>query len=231
MSRADINFDFDRAERIGLDEAVLAAGKTPAQITAILEGAAERQHGVLITRLSGEALASIAEHVRSDIDYHDISATGFFGPVRPVSVDGKVVIVSAGTADAPTAYEAARTLRHAGVGHEMIADAGVAGLWRLTSAMDRIRTFPIAIVVAGMDAAMASVLGGLYSGSLICVPTSVGYGVSDNGRAALNAMLASCAPGLTVCNIDSGYGAACAALRVLNSMGAMQGTGKKGKAL
>ena len=84
--------------------------------------------------------------------------------------------------------------------------------------IDEIRRYPVVIAVAGMDAAIASVLGGLYGGSLICVPTSVGYGASEAGRTALNAMLASCAPGLLVCNIDNGYGAACAALRIINTM-------------
>jgi NCAIR mutase (PurE)-related protein len=94
-------------------------------------------------------------------------------------------------------------------------DIGVAGLWRLTQRLDEIKRHPIVIVVAGMDAAIASVLGGLVGGTVICVPTSVGYGAAEDGRTALNAMLASCAPGLLVCNIDNGYGAAAAALRVL----------------
>ena len=93
----------------------------------------------------------------------------------------------------------------------------MAGLWRLTDRLDEIRAHPVVIVVAGMDAALASVVGGLVAGPVICVPTSVGYGVAAGGRAALDAMLASCAPGLSVCNIDNGYGAACAALRLLNA--------------
>jgi NCAIR mutase (PurE)-related protein len=129
-----------------------------------------------------------------------------------------VAIVAAGTSDAPAAREAERTLRHAGVGASVIIDVGVAGLWRLMDRIEEIRRFPVVIAVAGMDAALASVLGGLYGGSLICVPTSVGYGAAEEGRTALNAMLASCAPGIVVTNIDNGYGAACAVLRMLGVM-------------
>ena len=99
----------------------------------------------------------------------------------------------------------------------MILDVGVAGLHRLTRRLEEIRAHPVVIVVAGMDAALASVLGGLVSGAVIAVPTSVGYGAAERGRTALNAMLVSCAPGVVVVNIDNGYGAACAALRLLHT--------------
>ncbi len=147
-------------------------------------------------------------------------APAFSVRCAPSKVVGKVAIVAAGTSDARVAREAQRTLRHAGVDAEAIADVGVAGLWRLMARIEEIRRFPIVIAVAGMDAALASVLGGLAPGALIAVPTSVGYGAAEGGRTALNAMLASCAPGVVVCNIDNGYGAACAALRILNAMGA-----------
>jgi NCAIR mutase (PurE)-related protein len=129
-------------------------------------------------------------------------------------------VVAAGTADAGVATEAQRTLRHAGVDAVVIADVGVAGLWRLLERIDEIRLAPAVIVVAGMDAALISVVGGLVPGSVIGVPTSVGYGVAAEGMAALHAALASCAPGVVVVNIDNGYGAACAALRITNLLGA-----------
>ncbi|MBL8704068.1 MAG: AIR carboxylase family protein, partial [Rhodospirillales bacterium] len=110
----------------------------------------------------------------------------------------------------------AATLRYYGVGVSEIADVGVAGLWRLTARLDEIRRHKVVIVAAGMDAALPSVLGGLVAAPVIAVPTSVGYGVAVGGQTALNAALASCAPGVTVVNIDNGYGAACAALRILN---------------
>lgn len=215
----DVVFDFGRADRIGLSEAVFCAGKSPQQIASILETARERDAGLLLTRLDEHKLAALPATLRAAIDWCPTSNTAFFGPLPPVSVTGKLAIVAAGTSDAPAAREAERTLRHAGVEAAVIIDVGVAGLWRLMDRIEEIRRFPVVIAVAGMDAALASVLGGLYGGVLICVPTSVGYGAAEEGRTALNAMLASCASGLLVTNIDNGYGAASAALRVLGAMG------------
>jgi NCAIR mutase (PurE)-related protein len=132
-----------------------------------------------------------------------------------------VAIVAAGTSDVPVAREAERTLAYAGLASTLVADVGVAGLWRLQRRLDEIRAHPVVICAAGMDAALPSVLGGLVPGALIAVPTSVGYGVAAGGRAALDAVLASCAPGITVCNIDNGYGAACAAMRILHAAQAL----------
>jgi NCAIR mutase (PurE)-related protein len=221
VSGDDVVFDFARAERIGLDEAVFCSGKSSEQIADILEGADENNAGLLLTRLDAEKLARLPAGLRDNVDYDPISQTAFFGAVRPVTSAGKVAIVAAGTSDAPVAREAARTLRHAGVEATVITDVGVAGLWRLMERVEDIRRHPIVIVVAGMDAALASVLGGLVPGVLIGVPTSVGYGAAEGGRTALNAMLSSCAPGMTVCNIDNGYGGACAAIRILASISAV----------
>jgi len=215
VSGPDVIFDFGRSARIGLDEAVFSEGKSVKQIASILENARERKVGLLLTRLDADKLSNLPPELAADIDYCPLSRTAFFGPLRPVVVAGKVAIVAAGTSDAGVAREAARTLRHAGVEASLITDVGVAGLWRLMDRIEEIRRHPIVIAVAGMDAALASVLGGLVAGVLIAVPTSVGYGASEGGRTALNAMLASCAPGITVCNIDNGYGAASAALRIL----------------
>jgi NCAIR mutase (PurE)-related protein len=127
-----------------------------------------------------------------------------------------VSIVSAGTADGSVAWEAARTLEYLGIAHTIYEDSGVAGLWRLASRLDEINASDVVIVVAGLDAALASVLGGLTPKPIFAVPTSVGYGVARNGETALSGMLVSCAPGVAVMNIDNGYGAACAAARVVN---------------
>jgi hypothetical protein len=221
MSGRDIVFDYARTARIGIGEAVLCEGKTPEQIAAILEGADERGVCLLLTRLDGEQLKRLPQAIAVAIDYCPLSRTGFFGALRPDPVENMVAVVSAGTADAPAAREAARTLRHGGVEATLVADVGVAGLWRLMERIEEIARHPVVIVVAGMDGALASVLGGLVPGAVIAVPTSTGYGVSEAGRAALNAMLVSCAPGLTVCNIDNGYGAAAAALRILHAMNAV----------
>ncbi|MCO5065250.1 MAG: nickel pincer cofactor biosynthesis protein LarB [Rhizobiaceae bacterium] len=210
--------DFHRAERIGLSEAIYCEDKTAAQIAAILAEAADKQAGLLLTRLDARKLEALPADLAAPIDHCALSRTGFFGAVPPVSTAGGVAIVAAGTSDAAVAREASRTLRHAGIDATLIVDVGVAGLWRLMERIDEIRTHPVVIVVAGMDAALASVVGGLIPGAVIAVPTSVGYGVADGGRTALNAMLASCASGITVCNIDNGYGAACAALRILNAL-------------
>jgi NCAIR mutase (PurE)-related protein len=207
--------DFGRAERIGLEEAIYCAGKSPEQIDAILDAAAEREARFLLTRLDGEKHAALGERHRGRLDYCPVSRTAFFGEKRAVETAPTVAIVAAGTSDVPVAREALRTLQYQGRGATLIADVGVAGLWRLTRRVEEIRAHPVVIVAAGMDAALPSVVGGLVAGPIIAVPTSVGYGVAAGGQTALNSVLSSCAPGITVVNIDNGYGAACAALRLL----------------
>lgn len=218
MSYQDAVLDLNRAARIGLDEAIFCSEKSASQIARILEVAGGRDRCVLLTRLSREKFGELPIQLRNALDYCDTSQTAFLGHLPPVSVSGKIAIVAAGTSDARVTTEAARTLRHAGVDATVVMDVGVAGIWRLMERVDELDRHPIVIAVAGMDAALASVLGGLISSVLICVPTSVGYGAAEGGRTALNAMLSSCAPGLLVCNIDNGYGAACAAIRVLKAL-------------
>ncbi|AWN36248.1 nickel pincer cofactor biosynthesis protein LarB [Methylobacterium radiodurans] len=219
MSVADeFTLDFARPERIGLEETIYAAGKSAEQIDAILAAAGERGARLFLTRLDPEKRAAL----RHDLDYCPVSRTAVFGRPNAVSGAAPVAIVAAGTSDVPVAREAERTLAYAGIRATLIADVGVAGLWRLQRRLDEIRAHPVVIVAAGMDAALPSVVGGLVPGALIAVPTSVGYGVAEGGRAALDAVLASCAPGITVCNIDNGYGAACAAMRVLHAARALR---------
>ncbi|MCJ2037305.1 nickel pincer cofactor biosynthesis protein LarB [Methylobacterium sp. J-068] len=209
--------DFARPERIGLEEAIYAAGKSPVQIDAILEAAAARGASLLLTRLDPDKHAALAEAHRRRIDYCGVSRTAIFGTPRPLRGPSRIGIVAAGTSDVPVAREAERTLAYQGHAATLFADVGVAGLWRLTRRLEEIRALPVLIVAAGMDAALPSVLGGLVASALIAVPTSVGYGVAEGGRTALDAILASCAPGITVVNIDNGYGAACAAMRWLHA--------------
>ncbi len=217
MSQDEIDLDFEREARIGLQEAIYCAGKSRAQIEAIIETAAERGAPLLLTRLDPDKLAALPLRQTQAIDYCAISRTGFFGPLRPLQGAARIAILAAGTSDTPVAREAERVLRYQGVAASMMLDVGVAGLHRLTRRLDDIRAHPVVIVCAGMDAALASVVGGLVAGPVIAVPTSVGYGVAEGGHTALNAMLASCAPGLMVVNIDNGYGAASAALRLLHA--------------
>ena len=212
-----ILFDHARTARIGLPEAVFCEGKPfPALADLLSRFGRGSGHAVLFTRLAPEVFARVPEEVRSRYDYHALSRTAF-GESMPRR-RGHVAVVSAGTADGFVTWEAARTLEYLGIEHRVFEDCGVAGLWRLAERLDEINSFDAVIVVAGLDAALASVLGGLTPKPVFGVPTSVGYGVAKGGDSALSSMLCSCAPGVGVLNIDNGYGAACAAARVVNAL-------------
>jgi pyridinium-3,5-biscarboxylic acid mononucleotide synthase len=215
---SEIDLDFARPERIGLEEAIYCAGKSARQIEAILDQAKARSARLLLTRLDADKLAALPEVHRSQIDYCSTSRTAVFGTPRELADPARVAVVCAGTSDVPVAREAERVLRYQGRASSLFLDVGVAGLYRLTRRLDEILRHPVVIVCAGMDAALPSVVGGLVSSALIAVPTSVGYGVAEGGHTALNSILASCAPGIATVNIDNGYGAACAALRILHAM-------------
>ena len=217
MNVPEVRPDLSRSERVGLDEAIFCAGKSASQIEAILGEAQGRGARLLLTRLGAEQVTEFSAGIRATLDYDPLSRTAFFGAARAGAPDPRVVILSAGTSDLPAAREAQRTLAWYGEPAAEFHDVGVAGLWRLTDRLEEIRRFPVLIVAAGMDAALLSVVGGLVRGCVIGLPTSVGYGVASGGRTALDAMLASCAPGLAVVNIDNGYGAACIALRMLRA--------------
>ena len=203
--------DLDRAHRTGDAEVVYGAGKTPAQVVEILTTLHERhpERAVLATRLGDEAMVALAE-AGAEVDRIARAATLGTMP----EPQGTVAIVSAGTSDAPVAAEAAITARVHGAGVEVIGDVGVAGLHRLLAVRDRLEVADCLVVVAGMEGALPSVVGGLVGVPMVAVPTSVGYGASFGGLAALLAMLNSCAPGITVVNIDNGYGAGVFAARV-----------------
>lgn len=210
--------DYGRAERIGVEEAIFCGGKTVEQVGFILDDAARLGRALLLTRLSPEMLSGFSAAHRDAIDYEPLSRTGFFGTVPAPTKPARVAIVSAGTSDAGVALEVERTLGYAGHATAGFHDVGVAGLWRLMERIETLKSFAVVVVVAGMDAALVSVVGGLVPGVVIAVPTSVGYGAARGGETALAAALSSCAPGVAVVNIDSGYGAACAARRVLNQL-------------
>jgi NCAIR mutase (PurE)-related protein len=215
-------YDHDRLERIGMPEAVLCSSKTPSQIDAIVaELASASASPVLFTRLIPETFAVLRPESQQALAYDETSHTatlhGHLAP-RP----GLVAVVAAGTSDARIAAEARRTLEFCGLTATSFIDVGVAALWRLQRYLPEIREADAVIAVAGMDAALVSVLGGMVRTPVIAVPTSVGYGIAAGGTTALNSALASCAQGVTVVNIDNGFGAACAAVRIL---GALSGCG------
>ena len=217
MNVPEVRPDVSRGERVGLDEAIFCAGKSVGQIESILNDARARGAGLLLTRLAPEQLQALSDEARAGLDYDALSRSAFFGAAHARGAGTRVALLSAGTSDLPAAREAQRTLAWYGEPAAEFHDVGVAGLWRLTERLEEIRRYPVLIVAAGMDAALASVVGGLVRGCVIGLPTSVGYGVASGGRVALDAMLASCAPGLAVVNIDNGYGAACIALRMLRA--------------
>jgi pyridinium-3,5-biscarboxylic acid mononucleotide synthase len=176
-------------------------------------------HGVplLLTRLAPEIFATLPPPAQASLNYDPSSRTAIVGPWRAPAGEPVLAVVTAGTSDLPVAREALRTLAFYGVPAREIADVGVAGLWRILKHEEELRRYPAVIVVAGMEGALFSVVGGLIAGVVIAVPTSTGYGVARGGETALHAALASCAPGVVTVNIDNGYGAACAAIRVLGA--------------
>lgn len=207
--------DDQRMARLGMPEAVLCSEKTDEQLAAIAGELAAGTEPVLFTRLASERVAGLPSAVRELMDHDSVSETAFMHGVL-VPRPGLVAVVAAGTSDQRVAAEAARTLTFSGIDHQLIVDVGVAGLWRLEQRLDEIRSADIVIAVAGMDAALVSVLGGLVRAPVIAVPTSVGYGVAAGGTTALHSALASCAQGVTVVNIDNGFGAASAAVRMFS---------------
>ncbi|MGH3508499.1 MAG: nickel pincer cofactor biosynthesis protein LarB [Nocardioidaceae bacterium] len=205
--------DIQRASRTGDPEDVYGAGKTPEHVVELLQrlSQAHPDRAVLATRLSAEAMESVRRELPA-ATLDETAAAATLGPMP--ATRGRIAIVSAGTTDAPVAHEAAITARVYGAGAHLINDVGVAGLHRVMGVRDDLASADCLIVVAGMEGALPSVVGGLTGVPLVAVPTSVGYGASFGGMAALLAMLNSCAPGVVVVNIDNGFGAGVFAARV-----------------
>ncbi len=209
--------DHHRAIRQGFPEVVFGSGKTPAQIVSIAERLAERGDGFLVTRADPAAQQALSERFQPVV----VNAAGrtvrLPGSTPVISGVGTVLIVTAGTSDLPVAEEAAETAIALGNTVTRLTDVGVAGIHRLLSRGQELREARVIIVVAGMDGALPSVVGGLVKCPVIAVPTSVGYGAAFSGVAPLLTMLNSCAAGVTVVNIDNGFGAAAAASRITHS--------------
>ena len=209
--------DLHRAVRQGTAEVIYGASKTPEQIARIAAAMRKRgQRTVLITRMSREAADYAAE--RLPLQYDEVSCVGIVGEIPEPGGCGKIVIATGGTSDMPVAEEAALTAEAFGNETVRLYDVGVAGLHRLVAHMDDIMSASVVIAIAGMEGALASVIGGLADCPVIAVPTSVGYGASFGGLSALLSMLNSCASGVSVVNIDNGFGAAYQA-SMINHMG------------
>ena len=204
--------DLHRSLRHGVPEAVFCPGKTPEQVVAIARRLAEGHDNILCTRADAGVRTALAES-GLPCDVHVAARLVVIKPARLEGV-GLIAVVSAGTADMPVAEEAALTALTMGNRVERIYDCGVAGLHRLIPHLDRLNEANAVVAVAGMEGALPSVIGGLVDRPVIAVPTSVGYGASLGGIAALLAMLSSCAPGISVVNIDNGYGAAAQANQI-----------------
>jgi NCAIR mutase (PurE)-related protein len=217
--------DHHRAVRQGVPEVVFGQGKSPSQIALIAERIVQRGHNLLVTRATKEAFDAVKK-VLPDAVFHENAraitrrreepnASAATSAASTPDGSGTLLVVSAGTSDMPVADEAAVSAEAMGLHVERLYDVGVAGLHRLLGERGRLDSAAVIIVVAGMEGALPSVVGGLVRVPVIAVPTSVGYGASFGGLAALLGMLNSCAAGIAVVNIDNGYGAAALAARIL----------------
>jgi NCAIR mutase (PurE)-related protein len=209
LSYEDIGYariDHDRSERQGFPEVIFGQGKTREQIVGIFEKLAARSPNVLITRTSAEVYGEI-RNVRTDAEWHEAANLIRLWRDREELGTGEISVVTAGTSDIPVAEEAALTAETMGNRVKRIWDAGVAGIHRILSEREILQSSRVVIVVAGMEGALPSVVGGLVKVPVIAVPTSIGYGASFGGIAALLGMLNSCASNVTVVNIDNGFGA------------------------
>jgi NCAIR mutase (PurE)-related protein len=214
---ADLGFakpDLPREIRTGMPEVVFGEGKTLAQIVAIAERLAAAGQNAIVTRVDDARAAALAARLPGLVHHADARLAVL--RAAPVAVDGAgtILVASAGTADLPVAEEAACTAELMGNRVERVYDVGVAGLHRLLAHGERFRAARVVVVVAGMEGALPSVVGGLVDRPVIAVPTSIGYGASFGGLAALLAMMNSCAAGVTVVNVDNGFGAGVAASRI-----------------
>ena len=213
----DVRFDFDRQNRIGLVEAIWGEHKSVKQLKKVAQEVLKKGEFVFITRID-ESKAKCLQDIYSNATFiRDANCLVIGENMNKVKSEKTVAIVSGGSSDLRVSLEVKTALEIYGITCETFIDVGVAGMHRLMSQLDRINTHDLIIVCAGMEGALATVIGGLLPHPIIGVPVSVGYGVSKDGMVALNSMLASCSPGIMVMNIDNGYGAAMAALRIIKN--------------
>ncbi len=214
----DIRFDFHRRKRIGLIEAIWGENKSVDQLKRISKEVLSKKEIVFITRINKEKAVYLLD-IYDDAKFYSEANCLIIGEnLNKLTTNKKVAIVSGGSSDLEVTLEAKLTLEIYGVECASFIDVGVAGLHRLLSQIEEINKYDVLIVCAGMEGALATVIGGLLPQPIIAVPVSVGYGVGKNGQAALNSMLSSCSPGISVMNIDNGYGAAMASIRIIKSI-------------
>ena len=211
----DIRFDFQRRERLGLIEAIWGQDKSIDQLKRLSESVLSKNEVVFITRINSEKANYLLDLYDDSRFYEEAKCLIIGKNMNKINTNKKVAIISGGSSDLPVTLEAQLALEIYGINCQSFIDVGVAGLHRLISNLEEINKYDVLIVCAGMEGALATVVGGLLGQPIIAVPVSVGYGVSKNGETALNSMLSSCAPGIAVMNIDNGYGAAMAALRII----------------
>jgi hypothetical protein len=202
--------DHHRSLRTGMPEVIFSAGKTVAQVAAIFERMAKAGGNVLATRATREMFEAVAA-IEPRAVFHETARAITLAQASTTAGKGTIAVVCAGTSDLPVAEEAVVTARLMGNTVELIADVGVAGIHRLLAQKDSLRSARVLIVCAGMEGALPTVVGGMVNAPVLAVPTSVGYGASFGGVAALLGMLNTCAPNVSVVNIDNGFGAACIA--------------------
>lgn len=208
--------DHHRALRQGVPEVIFGQGKSPEQIVAIAKALLEGGQNVLVTRIEPAAAAELQRQIEG-VQHNPVGRVARIEPRPALRRPGVVAIVTAGTSDIPVAEEARETLEAIGICAERVFDVGVAGIHRLLHRMEQLRKASAVVVIAGMEGALPSVVGGMVSAPVIAVPTSVGYGTALDGFTPLFAMLTSCASGVTVVNIDNGFGAAFAVHRILSA--------------
>ena len=214
----DIRFDFQRRERLGLIEAIWGQDKSIDQLKRVTENVLSKNEVVFITRINREKANNLL-NLYDDARFYEEAKCLIIGEnLNKLNTNKKVAIISGGSSDLAVTLEAKLALDIYGVNCKSFIDVGVAGLHRLMSQLEEINEHDVLIVCAGMEGALATVVGGLLAQPIIAVPVSVGYGVSKDGETALNSMLSSCSPGIAVMNIDNGYGAAMAALRIVKSI-------------
>ena len=214
----DIRYDFQRRERIGLIEAIWGADKSIDQLKRVSKEVLSKKEVVFITRINREKASYLLETYKEARFYEEAECLIIGKILNKCALNKKVAIISGGSSDLGVTLEAKLALEIYGIKCQSFIDVGVAGLHRLLGQIEEINKYDVLIVCAGMEGALATVIGGLLPQPIIAVPVSVGYGVSKNGETALNSMLSSCSPGIAVMNIDNGYGAAMAALRIIKSI-------------